>query len=243
MSTHAITSLRLTLQFFFRYMSARTPWSGNIGKNRIQNPFSPKQTGAKIKSNNFGNLIGQNIHVPLCSTTFVHFDFVPRKNQSCVWRRSRDMNILIYSTLSIAHSLILIPHSKRHLALDNLTVLVISRNRTASDTEPKMEASKNPFIFIMKSVYSSHSKILNFKWTSKSPSKTRLVNSQTNASLASYFLVFQRSYIQTCSNNTHLLLHYIYNRNTHTRARSRIKNKQYSDIFSTFVLFVLVFRL
>ena len=69
----------------------------------------PKQiVRRKNKLNSFGNLTGYSSHVPVFPTTSKHFEFVPRKNKSCVWRRSRDMvTYIIYafeSSLSLSFS-------------------------------------------------------------------------------------------------------------------------------------------
>ena len=57
------------------------------------------------KLNSFGNLIGQSSHVPLLATTYVHFEFVQRKNKSCIRYRSRDLVIYIDYTFESSFSL------------------------------------------------------------------------------------------------------------------------------------------
>ena len=83
-------------------MSVRCTLSRKFYKNRVQNSLVPeaKILRRKNKSSSFGNLIGQNSHVPVLSTTSTRFEFVACKNKSFVWSRSRNMDTYVYSTLA-----------------------------------------------------------------------------------------------------------------------------------------------
>ena len=95
-------------------MSTRARRSRNFLRNWIQNSLVTETNRLKNKLNNFGNLIGQNSHVPVRSTTSAHFEFVPRKNKPCIWSRSQDMDNYIFHAfrnnflfLTVIHRLIL----------------------------------------------------------------------------------------------------------------------------------------
>ena len=85
---------------FFKWPAMST-WSRKFWKNRIQDSlvFETKTVRRQNKLNSFGNLIGQCTHVPVVSTTSTRFEFVPCKNESYVWSRSRDMDSCIYFTV------------------------------------------------------------------------------------------------------------------------------------------------
>ena len=151
-------------------MSARTTWNRNFWKNRIQNTLVPETNSwCKNKLDSFENLIGQNSHVPLHWTMSAHFDFVLRKNKSCIWSRSSDM-VTFAGSLSHFSFFQLVTPSSRQLDSFHTFKRSASDNspRTSSDAQSKMGASKNKFIAIIKLAHLPHFKIINFTSTSKS---------------------------------------------------------------------------
>ena len=69
-------------------MAGRKFWKNKIQDSLIPETYIVKRQN-KLKS--LGNLIGQNSHIPVQSTTSVGFEFISRKDKLCVLSRPRDM--------------------------------------------------------------------------------------------------------------------------------------------------------
>ena len=112
-----IYCILLDLHSYIFKRSARSTGSRKFWQNRIQDSLLPetKIVRRQNKINSFGNLFGQKSHVPMLSTTSARFEFVLRKNKSCVWGRSRDIvtytfhlfrnNLLFLLSLSLSLTL------------------------------------------------------------------------------------------------------------------------------------------
>ena len=162
--------------------------------------------------------------MPFLSTTSAHSEFVPRKNKSCIWSQSRDMVTYIVSTFESFLS-----RSDYHPDSS------ITRARTASDispritsgTQPEMGASKNTCLVLMKLVHLSHFKMVNFRWTSKSPHTFRytcLVSGQTNTSLL-WTLSFHNFRTHRYIRTKHMHIRIIYVLDPPPHIHTRIHNK------------------
>ena len=95
----------------------------NSGKKRID---------CVDKWNSFGDLIVQNSQVPVILITSARFEFLPRKNKSCVWSRSRDIVIYIFHAFRNNYIFCFFALSHSVLSSERPTA---PNNSTVSDTE------------------------------------------------------------------------------------------------------------
>ena len=79
----ALQTLIGFILLYFLEQSAKSTWSGKFWKNRIQNSLVPETKIVKLqnKISSFGNLFGQNSHVPVSSTMPARL--VSQRNLSC----------------------------------------------------------------------------------------------------------------------------------------------------------------